>query len=385
MRGDGRIFRQKGSPYLWISYYCRGKEHRESAKSTDREIAVKLLRRRLKEVGADQVGARRFLGPRAERIPMAELFDALETAKKNNQRLVPSEMVRLREYWKGWRALEVTGAAVERWKSEMLDEGLAPKTIRNYCQLLGEAFRVSMEDGLIAYAPTIKRVQVPENARDGKFSRAEFEKVKALLPEYLRDFAEWAYHTGWRAGAIRSLRWEDIHDHVLTVRAQYSKNRHAQDIPLVGPLAQVIERRSADRNGAFVFHYPDNKPRHGDRGHPIGSYKTAWKNALCKAGLSDRIFHDLRRTAVTELNRAGVPEVVAMRITGHATNAIHKRYRIVDDSDVKKALAQRAEYEAAQLKEAQRKAAEEAATAAQRAAEEAARLAQAAAISGRIQ
>ena len=47
---------------------------------------------------------------------------------------------------------------------------------------------------------------------------SSFMKLKALLPEYLQDFAEWAYYTGWRAGSIRSLRWEDIHDNVLTVR-----------------------------------------------------------------------------------------------------------------------------------------------------------------------
>src|SRR5438309_2156873 len=121
MRGDGRIFEQKGSPYLWLAYYCRGKEHRESARTTDRDVAARLLRRRLKEVGGDQIGARRFLGPAAERISMEELFDALEIEKKNNGGLLPSEMPRLRKRWEGWRAMEVNGGAIERWKREMLD------------------------------------------------------------------------------------------------------------------------------------------------------------------------------------------------------------------------------------------------------------------------
>ena len=87
-RGDGRVYSRSGSPWLWISYYCRGRENRESAKTTDREEAEKLLRRRIKQVGADQIGVKRFLGPAAERVKMNQLFDALEVTKKNNGALV---------------------------------------------------------------------------------------------------------------------------------------------------------------------------------------------------------------------------------------------------------------------------------------------------------
>ena len=276
MRGDGRIFQQKGSPYLWIAYYCRGKEHRESARTTDHDTATRLLRRRLKQVGADQVGARRFLGPSAERVTMDQLFDALETDKVNNQRLVPGEMPRLRAKWAGWQAMELTGATIAEWKRELLEEGLSLKSIRNLCQLLAQAFRLALEQERIAYAPTIKKTPVPENARSGMFTVEEFNRLEAALPEYLRDFARWAYETGWRAGGIRSLRWEDIHDNVLTVRAMYSKTRKAQDIPLEGALLEIIERRKADRKGPYVFHYKN--------GDPIGSYKTAWATARRTTG-----------------------------------------------------------------------------------------------------
>jgi len=48
---------------------------------------------------------------------------------------------------------------------EMLDEGLSPKSVRNYCQLLGEAFRIGLEQELVSYAPSIKRVKVPDKGR----------------------------------------------------------------------------------------------------------------------------------------------------------------------------------------------------------------------------
>jgi integrase len=165
---------------------------------------------------------------------------------------------------------------------------------------LAQAFRLALEQERLSYAPTIKRIPVPENARSGTFTAEEFLRLEAVLPEYLRDFARWAYFTGWRAGGIRSLRWEDIHDNVLTVRAQYSKTRKAQDIPLTADLLEIIQRRATDQKGPYVFHYKN--------GDPIGCYKTAWATALKKTGLKGRLFHDFRRTCATNLSRAGVPE-----------------------------------------------------------------------------
>ncbi len=57
-----------------------------------------------------------------------------------------------------------------------------------------------------------------------------------------------------------------------------------------------------------------------------------------KAGLAGRVFHDLRRTTVRNLSRAGVPDKIAMEITGHLTHSTHERYNIVNESDIRDAL-----------------------------------------------
>jgi len=338
MRGDGRIFRQKGSGYWYFAYYLHGKEFRESSKSTDRDTAVRLLRRRLKEVGAAQLGARAFAGPRAERITVAALLQALREDKLRRGRRDPASEMRILEKEWGMRlAMTLKGPEIARWQDRLLtQESYRPATVNRFCQLLSQAYRLGREQQLLTTMPVIKRLSETDNARTGIFTSAEFDRLLTELPDYLWDFTRWARLTGWRAGSIRSLRWEEVDEDKVLCRAQYSKDRTAHSMPLVGPLREIVDRRRAERTGPYVFSYPD--------GRPIGSYKTAWKGALKRAGLHGKLFHDLRRTAATELRRSGVPEDVAMVITGHRTRSMFSRYNIVDLGDVSRAIQQREAY-----------------------------------------
>jgi integrase len=74
-------------------------------------------------------------------------------------------------------------------------------------------------------------------------------------------------------------------------------------------------------------------------GQRIGEsgYLHAWNHARVAAGCPGRIPHDCRRTAVRNLVRAGVPERVAMQLTGHLTRAVFERYNIVSAGDLREA------------------------------------------------
>jgi integrase len=65
---------------------------------------------------------------------------------------------------------------------------------------------------------------------------------------------------------------------------------------------------------------------------PLHSFRKAWKTACRNAGLAGRIPHDFRRTAVRNLERAGVPRSTAMKMVGHKTESIYRRYAIVDEA-----------------------------------------------------
>ena len=95
------------------------------------------------------------------------------------------------------------------------------------------------------------------------------------------------------------------------------------------PLWELIQERAKARrlDCPHVFHDGGKKTR----------LSKAWKAACLNAGLSGLIIHDLRRCATRNLSRAGVSEVVAMKITGHKTPSMYRRYRIIDENELRDA------------------------------------------------
>jgi integrase len=113
----------------------------------------------------------------------------------------------------------------------------------------------------------------------------------------------------------------------VRLRPELSKNKDGRLLPLQHELLEIIERAKQNRrlDCPFVFHLD---------GQPIGDFRESWKTACKKAGLADILVHDLRRSAVRNMIRAGIRENVAMALSGHKTRSVFDRYNIVSEGDL---------------------------------------------------
>jgi integrase len=351
MRGDGRIF-LRGKVY-WTAYSLRGTEYRESTGESDPGRAAKFLRNKLKQVHADEIGARVFTTPKACKLTVAELLSALKSdfelrSKDSPQNL--SVLKRVDADFGNTLAVSLTSEKIDTYVQGRIAQGDAPATINRCSQILGQAYQLAIRRGTLNRAPYIRHLSEAGNARQGFFSEQELDAVVSHLPEDLRDFVRFAAATGMRKGEIASLRWSDIDGDVLTLRGENAKNGEARNIPLIGELASIIERRKAARtietNGTsqlcpLIFHR---------EGEPVAEFRKSWATATKKAQCPGKLFHDLRRYACRSMSQAGVPQQIAMRISGHKTASMFQRYNIVCTDDLRGALEKTEAYRATAAK-----------------------------------
>jgi integrase len=190
-------------------------------------------------------------------------------------------------------------------------------------------------------SPKVKLLQ-EHNTRQGFFERAEFDAVLSHLPEEYHAALKFAYATGWRfKSEVLPLTVDrvDLRAGVVRLDPGTTKSGQGRSFFLTAELrallkAQLDSIAELKKQGVictFVFHRAN--------GAPIKAFRREWDRARELAGCPKRIFHDFRRTAVRNLERAGVPRSTAMQMVGHQTESIYRRYAIVDESMHREAAA----------------------------------------------
>lgn len=326
--------------WMWLRYSGRGKEYRKPARTKDPKKAYQQLRTLH---GKAQSGV--SVDPKVERVTVGALLAALEAHYRLEgvRGLVAarSHLKPIRQAFGDWRAVDLTSEAVDGYIEARLAAGKRPATVNRETQLLGRAVRLALRQKRITAAPWIRRLSEAGNRREGFLEPAEVEALVAALPVDLQDFTRFGYLSGWRKGEIASLTWADVdrEGRMIRLRPEHSKNDHGRLLPLEGALWEIIERRWAAREyetrdgqvtlSPYVFH---------QAGAPVGDFRKAWASACKAAGLTGRLFHDLRRSAIRNMVRAGVPERVAMDLSGHKTRSVFDRYNITSEKDLREAL-----------------------------------------------
>ncbi len=332
----------------WIKYYVNGRPVRESTGTDGKEQARRMLKGR---EGAAATGAP--IPPRLDRISYDELADDLRTFYRTigRRRLseVEDRLTYLDTFFRGRRAVSIGPALVteyvDRRQQEMTRFERPPsnRTINIELSLLKRMLRLASRNVKLLRVPPIDLLREAP-AREGFFEAHQYEAVRRQLPEDLRAAIAIAYTYGWRKSEILSLerRQLDLRAGTLRLDPGTTKNGEGRTVYLTpeikGILASQVERVEGLQRklGRIVPHlFPHLNGRRA--GQARRGFSKRWETVCKEAGVPGRLLHDLRRTAVRNLERAAVPRSVAMKITGHKTESVYRRYAIVSDAELRDA------------------------------------------------
>jgi integrase len=175
--------------------------------------------------------------------------------------------------------------------------------------------------------------------RQGFIEDAEYRLLLSRLPEHLKAPFVVGYHCGNRLGEIRKLRPDQVNLEAREIRIQQKQAKGKRDrvIPIYGEMVEWLERQLRDlpQGCQYLFHY---------RGRPLGSHLKGWSRACADVGLEGLLFHDLRRSAIRNMDRAGVRREVGMAVSGHKRDDVYRSYNIVADSELGEVGGKMAEY-----------------------------------------
>jgi len=329
---DKRTGERKTAATWWVQYSVRGKRFRESSGSSNRADAVKLLKRRIGEAGQGRV-----LGPQAEKTTFKQLaqllLDDYRVNGRRSLKRVKASVGHLLRFFGDELAMDIAGDRVASYIAYRQDEKAAPATINRELAALKRAFRLGEKVGKVIQRPEVSMLR-EDNRRKGFFEAGEYRAVLEHLPEELKPVIQTAYITGWRIASeilTRQKHHVNLQAEWLRLEPGETKNGEGRNFPLTPDLREVLEwqiektravEQTTGRIIPWLFHRD---------GIPIRDFRGAWETACKGAGVPGRIPHDFRRTAVRNLERAGVPRSAAMAMVGHRTESIYRRYAIADE------------------------------------------------------
>ncbi len=374
----------------WIKYYRNGEPYRESSGGTKKMVAKKLLDRREGEIAIGKIPGIQFEKVRFDELAEEYLIDYRINNRKSLDR---AELCvkHLKQELEGTRIPDITTPRIQKyvsdrmkWKcmechkefhvegqlkcpkcgGENLDKGAANATINRELSALKRMLNLGAKQtppkvNRVPYIPMLKET----NVRKGFFEHDQYLALRDALPPYLKPFVSFAYTFGWRDEEIADLTWSQVDrvKGIVTLEVGETKNDDARTVYLDEELKETFNQlwENRKRNGILIPNVFPNKKGNG----PIVNFRKTWNAACRKAELgygykigkeyvekwqsklpSGPILHDFRRTAVRNMVRSGIPERVAMMISGHKTRSVFDRYNIVSDADLKLATQQQEAY-----------------------------------------
>lgn len=341
------------SPVWWMKYSAAGRVIRQTTGTTDKRTAQRFLDSRVGRAAEGQP-----ILPRADRVRYEEAAEDLRQhyATTGSRGTVEAgwRLAHLGAFFAGRRLVNLGPQDASAYVAHRQGQGASNATINRELAVLGRMLRLAVANNKLMRMPDFRDRKPKEAApRAGFFEPEQYESVRRRLPADLQAACAIAYTYGWRMRSeVLTLRLSQLDLKAGTLRLEpgMTKNddgrlrvphpgaRAAPGRP-VGPRGGPGRQLEPARIIPYLFpHFTGTATRRpGTRGAVLGEQRTefrkAWATACKGAGCPGMLRHDFRRTAARNLDRAGVPRSVAMKITGHRTEAVYRRYTITSDAD----------------------------------------------------
>jgi integrase len=330
--GTGGLWRR--GRVWWIKYYVDRYPVFESAKTHDKQRAEDFLRKRLAEAELDQLpppGARRL----AVRDLLKELLSDYELRGRASKKQLESRMkLHLMPLLGAIKAQEFGNRHVDAYVRQRRQQKAADAAINRELEHVRAAFRLAVDNEELAKVPKI-RMLAEDNVRTGFLEHSQYVALRQALPAYLIPLLVVGYHLGSRLGELLNLRWDqvDFEASQIWLERGQTKAKVARVLPIYGEMREVLAGAFKERNEK----HPQCRWIFSRDGKKIVDFRKSWASACLLAEVKGLHFHDLRRSAVRNMDRAGIPRATIRRIIGHETDAMFDRYRIVDQKDISEA------------------------------------------------
>jgi integrase len=320
----------------WFIRYCiKGRPVCIATGSTDRKEALSLLRQKMAQAPHSAEHSEQI-----ERVVVDQLLDLLIEDYQFNKRgsAYDTELrvnKNIRPFFGKTRAMDVTTPVLKKYTAAR-SKVAEPATVNKELAHLRRAFHLGLEHEppLVTKVPRFRMMPV-DNVRTGMLTHDAYRAIRDSLPSYARIALVIGYHTGSRKGEIAKIRLDkiDLKAGRIDLPGKTTKNRKARYLPIYGDMNAEL---SMAMSLADQKKCPFLVQRDGER---VSDWEKSWNTACGLAGVDDTLFHDLRRTAVTNMIEAGFTEKEAMEISGHKTRAVFDRYHIVSERRMKQLSA----------------------------------------------
>ena len=359
------LYRRPNSTYWWAKFRVGGKVVRVSTGLSKKRAAEDWL-----AIHAGKVAAGEPLPVRLDRILFDELRSDLSTFYKATGALRhPADAERRLKHldaaFGGWPAVNISPAAITAYAAKRLGEKVpirrdgqvvpgpntvAPATVNRELAVLKRLLRLAARNGKLLRVPVFDMLREAA-PRAGFVDEVAFKSIARHLEPDVALAATIGFETAWRIQSeVLPLTWARADAHAGTIRldAGMSKNGEGRvaflGLETARMLAEQRQRvsgleRELGRIIPEVFPHLDKGPLRGRR---IREFRKAWYRACRQAGHPGVLLHDLRRSGVRSLIRSGVPERVAMTISGRKTRSVFDRHNI--EGDLREAAARRAQF-----------------------------------------